>query len=208
MSSSIAPHGEGFLLIWELGTWAWLCVCVSRGPCVSSLSLPIYTVGIGGSWALFPRQPFPIGFPSHSPSTLSLPPLIALDARPLWLPPCPPSPSPALPGTLLSPLLFLPLSLSRHPPSLPLLSCWALLSPLPPLCLWTPGSSQTWFTFRWLQRYFCPFPAPPPTPRGTHPARASPAPSPVPITLPASWGNQCRRALGTGALPLQLPLTP
>ena len=47
VSSPTAPCREGFLLIWELGTWAWLRdVTLSRGLCFSSLSLPICTVGM------------------------------------------------------------------------------------------------------------------------------------------------------------------
>ncbi|EHB05434.1 Neuronal proto-oncogene tyrosine-protein kinase Src [Heterocephalus glaber] len=68
-------------------------------------------------------------------------PLVALDVRPLWLPPCP-LPQHRL-ALLLSPPLTTPISASS------LLSGSRLL--LPPLFL-DPCSSQTWFTFRWLQR--------------------------------------------------------
>lgn len=178
---------------------------MSRGPCVSSFSLPICTVGIGGGWALFPRQPFPSASPPF-PSILSLPPLIALDARLLWLPPCPPSP---VPSTAWHSALFLALSASLSlspPPSLPLLSCWALaFSSL--LCVSGPPLQPDLVHIQMAAKVLLPLPCSPPDP-GDPPCWGLLLPHhPVPITLPASWGNQCRRALGTGALPLQLPLT-
>lgn len=173
---------------------------MSRGPCVSSLSLPICAVGIGGGWALFPRQPFPSASPPF-PSTLSLPPLIALDARPLWLPPGSPRPWHRL--ALRSPPRSLSLS---PPPSLPLLSYWALaFSSL--LCVSGPPLQPDLVHIQMAAKVLLPLPRCPPDP-GDPPCWGLLLPHhPVPITLPASWGNQCRRALGTGALPLQLPLT-
>ncbi|XP_014396891.1 PREDICTED: proto-oncogene tyrosine-protein kinase Src isoform X5 [Myotis brandtii] len=122
------------------------CVTLSRGLCFSGLSLPIHPVGMGGSWTPFPRQPFP------SPPTflmdISLASLVALDARPLWLPPCRPSPAP--PGC---PALSLALSASPsyHPHLCLFFPVGLSLSPLSSVSL-DPRSSQTWFTFRWLQR--------------------------------------------------------
>lgn len=104
----------------------------------------------------------------------------------------PPGPlSPALPG---SPAISLTLSasLSHHPHLCLFFPVGLSLSPPSSVSL-DPRSSQTWFTFRWLQRYFCPSPTPTQT-QGTRPARAFSCPHcPVPISSSSSssssWGN-------------------
>lgn len=134
--------------------------------------------GNGGRWPLFPRQPFPLA----SPWTLSPSPLIALDARPLWLPH--PVPLSLVPSTAWHPR-SLPrsfcLSLSHHPHLCLFFPVGLSLSPPSSVSL-DPRSSQTWFTFRWLQRYFRPSPLPP-SPRGPALPGAPPAPSPCPHHL-------------------------
>ncbi|XP_006764559.2 PREDICTED: proto-oncogene tyrosine-protein kinase Src isoform X1 [Myotis davidii] len=127
------------------GARAWLCD-LEQSLCFSGLSLPIHPLGMGGRWTPFPRQPFP------SPPTflmdISLASLVALDARPLWLPPCRPSPAP--PGCPAR-SLALSASPSYHPHLCLFFPVGLSLSPLSSVSL-DPRSSQTWFTFRWLQR--------------------------------------------------------
>lgn len=134
---------------------------LSRGLCCFGLSSHICTMGIGGSWSPFSRQPFPLAS-LHSPRSFSLSPSVALAVRPLWLPclACPLSPH----RLALLPSPSLSASLSHHPHLCLFFPVGLSLSPLSSVSL-DPRSSQTWFTFRWLQRYFAPSLLPP-RPRG------------------------------------------
>lgn len=113
----------------------WLgCVTLHRVLCFSGLSLPsVQGVGRAGL-----HLPGPVLRSPLKPPAFALSPLIALDVRPLAAP----SPVPSVPSTAwlsLSPLT--PYHGLSPPPSLPLLSGWALAcSSL--LCLWTPAPAR------------------------------------------------------------------
>lgn len=178
------------------------CVTLSRGLCFSGLSLPVYTVGMGGGWTLFPKQPFPLSPSLHSPWTLSLSLLVALDVRPLWLPHLVPCPQHRL-AVPLSSSLFLPLSLTTPvSASSFLLGSRFLLSPL---CLWTPAPATPG-----SHSDGCTGTSPPPH---SHPGPGDPtvqgAPRfPFPPLLPPPCGAiSVEVPLGIGALPPQSPLT-
>lgn len=105
---------------------------------------------------------------------------------------CPLDPIPSVPSTA-----WLSRSLPWPPLSRPLttpISASFLLSGsrllLPPLSL-DPCSSQTWFTFRWLQRYFCPAPScPGPEPEPCwDPSSFLPSSHLPPPSFPSSWGS-------------------
>lgn len=182
LASPTASGRGGFLLIWQSGAWAWLCDLEQR-LCFSGLSLPIYTVGMGGGWTLFPKQPFPLSPSLHSPWTLSLSLLVALDVRPLWLPTLSPVPSTAWLSRCLPHSFCLSLS---PPPSLPLLSCWALaFSSL--LCVSGPPLQPHLVHIQMAAQVLCPLPTPTQV-QGTRPCRELP----VPISSSPSsslWGN-------------------
>lgn len=145
---------------------------LSKGLGFPCLSLP--TVGMGESQALFPRKPFPL------PPTFLMDPLHSsfgcFGCKASVAAPSPTCvPSPALPGC---PALSLALSASpSHHPHLCLFFPVGLsLSPPSSVSL-DPRSSQTWFTFRWLQRYFAPSLLPP-RPRGPDHVGSTSCPGP------------------------------
>uniref|UniRef100_A0ABK0LVQ9 Tyrosine-protein kinase n=1 Tax=Rattus norvegicus TaxID=10116 RepID=A0ABK0LVQ9_RAT len=129
------------------GTWPG-CVTLHRALCFSTLSFRLYR-GCGKGWTLAPR-PCPLIFPQTS-NLLPVP----FGCFGCEVSGCPLHPIPSVPSTAW---LSRSLSLAPPPPSRPLttpISASSLLSGsrllLPPLSL-DPCSSQTWFTFRWLQR--------------------------------------------------------
>lgn len=153
LSGPTAPCGGRFLLIWESGSWAWLCDLEQR-------PLLLWPVFPSARWEWKGLSPisqaaFRIGLPSL-PLDPSLSPLVALDVRPLWLPRLVPGPQHRLLSCSL-PCSFC-LSLSP-PPSLPLLSCWALaFSSL--LCVSGPPLQPDLVHIQMAAKVLCPLPAP------------------------------------------------
>lgn len=149
---------------------AWLCDLAQSPLLLQPQSSHLYR-GCGKGWTLAPR-PWPPIFPQTS-DLLPVP----FGCFGCEVSGCPLDPIPSVPSTA-----WLSLSLSFGPPPLPRplttpISASSLLSGsrllLPSLSL-DPCSSQTWFTFRWLQRYFCPSPS-------------CPGPEPEPCRDPSSF---------------------
>lgn len=159
------------------------CVTLSGGLSSSGLSLPICTGGMGGTGPHFPGSPSRGPHVPHGPSPI---PFGCFGCEASVAAPAHPQHCLAV---LLCPSLFLPLPLTTPiSASSFLLGSRFLLSPLS----LDPRSSQTWFTFRWLQRYFSPSLLPP-RPGEPHGAGAPPAlpPSPLPpggaISVKVPW---------------------
>lgn len=183
LSSPTASGRGGFLLIWQSGAWAWLCDLEQRSLLLWPQSSRLHSRNGRGldpvSQAALPIVPFP---------PLPMDPLpvpvgcFGCEAS-VAAPPCPLSPAP--PGC---PAVFLTLSasLSHHPRLCLFFPVGLSLSPLSSVSL-DPRSSHTWFTFRWLHRYFAPSPLPP---RSRGPDRAGSSPVPISSSSSSSlWGN-------------------
>ncbi|XP_052578539.1 proto-oncogene tyrosine-protein kinase Src isoform X1 [Peromyscus californicus insignis] len=123
---------------------AWLCDRAQSPSLLQPQYFHLYR-GCGKGWTLPPR---PCPPPSLKPPAFALSPLVALDVRPLAAP-WPRSQCPQHCLALALSLGPLPRPLTTPISASSLLSGSRLL--LPPLSL-DPCSSQTWFTFRWLQR--------------------------------------------------------
>lgn len=159
---------------------AWLCDLAQSPLLLQPQSFHLYR-GFGKGWTLSPK-PYPLIFPQTS--SLCPVPFGCFGCEASGCPcPVPSVPSPA--WLSLSPSAPLPQPLTT-PISTSSLRLGSRLL-LPPLSL-DPCSSQTWFTFRWLQRYFRPSPSPQaqsPNPAG------SPPPSSLflPLSFPSSWDS-------------------
>lgn len=160
---------------------AWLCDLAQSPLLLQPQSSRLYR-GCGKGWTLAPR-PCPRIFPQAS--NLLPVPFGCFGCEVSGCPRTPFPVSPALPGALALSPGPLPRPLTTPISASSLLSGSRLL--LPPLSL-DPCSSQTWFTFRWLQRYFrpspsCPGPAGSLNPAGIPPPSRPPLSSFLPLYL-------------------------